>query len=278
LKPTVSLSGKLLYGSGYPVVSGLQLASSGGFQPTPVVRLGNYVRADFRADKCWAFRRWKTTLYGEILNLTNHDNRIINFVEFLPNRQAVVHAQRALPITPTAGMVFEFWGERGVTGIVGLPCAKVNRPPPARRWIRPTFSSPAGSARSRRYSALPTVPDSGKEAGVVNLPPDRLCPALLPCQDFEGTLLVLRWSTRAWLVAALVTKGTGSPWIVWEMPIWRVSRNRQTSRSATRFRVPVWEAVEVHSIKTPSSSKLRHSIVGEYPTSFPPGPGGTGTI
>lgn len=108
LKPTVSLSGKLLYGSGYPVVSGLQLASSGGFQPTPVVRLGNYVRADFRADKCWAFRRWKTTLYGEILNLTNHDNRIINFVEFLPNRQAVVHAQRALPITPTAGMVFEF--------------------------------------------------------------------------------------------------------------------------------------------------------------------------
>src|SRR5207237_8912816 len=61
LKPTVSLSGKLLCGSGYPVVSGLQLASSGGFQPTPVVRLGNYVRTDFRADKTWTSRGRQTT-------------------------------------------------------------------------------------------------------------------------------------------------------------------------------------------------------------------------
>jgi hypothetical protein len=108
LKPTVSLSGKLLYGSGFPVVSGLQLAPSAGVQPTPVTRQGNYLRADFRADKCWAFRRWKTTLYGEVLNLTDHDNRIVNFIEFLPNGQAVAHTQRALPITPTAGVVFEF--------------------------------------------------------------------------------------------------------------------------------------------------------------------------
>jgi hypothetical protein len=108
LKPTVSLSGKLLYGSGFPVASGLQLALSGGFQPIPVVRLPDYMRADFRADKCWAFRHWKTTLYGEVLNLTNHDNRIITFIDFLPNGQAEAHTQRALPITPTAGMVFEF--------------------------------------------------------------------------------------------------------------------------------------------------------------------------
>jgi hypothetical protein len=108
LKPTVSLSGKLLYGSGFPVARGLLLASSGGFQPIPVVRLPDYVRVDFRADKCWAFRHWKTTLYSEVLNLTNHDNRIITFIDFLPNGQAEAHTQGALPITPTAGVVFEF--------------------------------------------------------------------------------------------------------------------------------------------------------------------------
>jgi hypothetical protein len=108
LKPTVNLSGKLLYGSGFPAVSGLETAVAGGFQPVPVVRLPDYLRVDLRADKCWAFRRWKTTLYGEVLNLTDHDNRIVNFTEFLPNGQAVAHTQRALPITPTAGVVFEF--------------------------------------------------------------------------------------------------------------------------------------------------------------------------
>src|ERR1700736_1948735 len=58
--------------------------------------------------------------------------------------------------------------------------------PPARRRIRPTFSSLARSTRSRGYSSVPTVPDSGKKAGVVKLQPDRLCAALLLCQDFEA--------------------------------------------------------------------------------------------
>src|SRR5882762_6692114 len=58
--------------------------------------------------------------------------------------------------------------------------------PPARRRIRPTFSSPARSARSRGYSSVPTVPDSGKKAGVVKLQPDRVCAAILLCQDVEA--------------------------------------------------------------------------------------------
>jgi hypothetical protein len=48
------------------------------------------------------------TLYGEVLNLTDHNNRIISFVEVTPGGQQIVHTQRALPITPTAGLVFEF--------------------------------------------------------------------------------------------------------------------------------------------------------------------------
>jgi hypothetical protein len=106
LKPTVNLSAKFLYGSGFPTRSGLTLTSSGGLQPDD--RLPAYLRADFRADKCWAFRRWKMTLYGEVLNLTNHDNQIFSSLQTQPNGQIILHTQRALPITPTAGVAFEF--------------------------------------------------------------------------------------------------------------------------------------------------------------------------
>ena len=108
LKPTINLSAKFLYGTGFPTVSGVELLPGGGFQPSPDQRLPAYLRADFRADKCWGFRRWKMTLYGEVLNLTNHDNRIFTFFEIQPNGQTIVHTQRALPITPTAGLAFEF--------------------------------------------------------------------------------------------------------------------------------------------------------------------------
>ena len=91
-----------------PTVSGLERTPSGSIQPEPDLRLPDYFRADFRIDKAWAFRHWKMTLYGEVLNLTNHDNRILSFVEVAPNGQQVIHTQRALPITPTAGLVFEF--------------------------------------------------------------------------------------------------------------------------------------------------------------------------
>jgi len=105
LRPTVNLSTKFLYGSGFPTLSGLALNASGGLQPDE--RLPAYLRADFRADKCWAFGRWKMTLYGEVLNLTNHGNRIFSYFQDEPNGQTL-HTQHALPITPTAGLAFEF--------------------------------------------------------------------------------------------------------------------------------------------------------------------------
>jgi len=108
LRPTVNMAGKALFGSGFPAVTGLERAPSGGVQQLPVQRLPNYFRADFRTDKDWAFRRWKMTLYGELINLTNHNNRILDFIEVTPGDQQIVHTQGALPITPTAGLVFEF--------------------------------------------------------------------------------------------------------------------------------------------------------------------------
>ena len=113
LRPSLNLSGKFLYGSGFPVPSGtyIQLAS-GQYVPVGLnqTRLGPYVRLDVRGDKDWAFKRWKLTLYGEMLNLTNHDNARYYYSSGVdPNTgQAQVKTLQGLPITPTAGLAFQF--------------------------------------------------------------------------------------------------------------------------------------------------------------------------
>ena len=112
LKPTVNLSGKFLYGSGFPVPSGFFEQIGGNVVPFGVSAAHPipYLRLDFRVDKCWAFQRWKMTLYGEGLNLTNHDNpRSISLGVVDPKTgRAIVQSEQGLPITPTAGLVFEF--------------------------------------------------------------------------------------------------------------------------------------------------------------------------
>ena len=97
LTPSVNLSGKILYGSGFPAEATLE----------NLPHLGTYVRLDVRTDKSWAFSRWKFTLYGEVLNLTNHYNPIFYYFTTVNGQTALV-THRSLPITPTAGLVFEF--------------------------------------------------------------------------------------------------------------------------------------------------------------------------
>jgi hypothetical protein len=112
LTPTINLSGKVLYGSGYPVPSTnfAQLGSTYYAIGLNTVRLPAYARFDLRCDKSWAFQRWKLTLYGEVLNLTNHDNRIyISISGVNPTTlQTTIQTEQELPVTPTAGMAFEF--------------------------------------------------------------------------------------------------------------------------------------------------------------------------
>lgn len=108
LKPTVNLSGKFLFGSGFPVSSGYAVGPGGGIQIAPVQRQSPYLRLDLRSDKSWAWRRLKLTLYGEVLNVTNHSNRIVTSTAVLPNGQLQTTTADALPITPTAGLAFEF--------------------------------------------------------------------------------------------------------------------------------------------------------------------------
>jgi len=111
LKPTINLSGKFLFGSGFPVASGIFVLVGGNYQQvgTQTLRFP-YQRLDVRVDKDWAFKRWKLTLYGEVLNLTNHYNARDVFASGVdPNTGlAQIKTLQGLPITPTAGLVFQF--------------------------------------------------------------------------------------------------------------------------------------------------------------------------
>jgi hypothetical protein len=97
-----------LYGPGFPISGGLRSGPAGTLVAGPVTRIETYLRVDLRVDKSWAFTHWKMTLYGEILNLTTHANRIITSQIFLPNGLLAVTTSEALPITPTAGLASEF--------------------------------------------------------------------------------------------------------------------------------------------------------------------------
>ena len=112
LRPTLNLSGKLLYGSGFPVPSGTYIQVGNTYQLVGLntVSLGTYFRLDLRFDKDWALKHSKITLYGELLNTTNHDNRRY-YTAGAPNPvtgQTEINTLQGLPITPTAGLVFQF--------------------------------------------------------------------------------------------------------------------------------------------------------------------------
>jgi hypothetical protein len=97
ISPTVHISGKWLFGSGFPVPSNKN-----------AIRLGDYQRLDARAEKDWPFTRWKLALYGEVLNLTDHDNRRYFYSQYNFDGTLSVTTGQGLPITPTAGLAFEF--------------------------------------------------------------------------------------------------------------------------------------------------------------------------
>jgi hypothetical protein len=111
INPTVHISGKFLFGSGFPIPSGSNTEPN-------VLRLGDYQRLDVRAEKDWAFHRWKLALYGEVLNLTDHNNPRYFYTSYTcPGNEpgcnsnqvsTTVVTGQGLPITPTAGLAFEF--------------------------------------------------------------------------------------------------------------------------------------------------------------------------
>jgi hypothetical protein len=111
LRPSVNLSGRTTWGSGFPIPGYLRTAG-GSYYLTSVrngQRFGTYNRTDVRINKAWTRDKWKLTLYGEVVNLTNRTNYIFESLDSYNSKtgQAYVTVDSMFPILPSAGVVFE---------------------------------------------------------------------------------------------------------------------------------------------------------------------------
>ena len=97
LTPAIRLGVKNLYGSGFPFATAV-----------PNFRLHAYERLDLRVDKSWLMPRGKFSLYGELLNATNHYNPVFEGFVVEPNGLSLATTSQGVPITPTVGIAFDF--------------------------------------------------------------------------------------------------------------------------------------------------------------------------
>ncbi|MGP8243692.1 MAG: TonB-dependent receptor [Bryobacteraceae bacterium] len=111
LRPSVNLSVRSSWGSGFPI-PGFLYTAGGSYYLTNVRngrRLGTYNRTDVRVNKAWTHDKWKLTLYGEIINLTDRTNYLFESLNSFNTKtgQAYVTVDTMFPILPSAGLVFE---------------------------------------------------------------------------------------------------------------------------------------------------------------------------
>jgi len=111
LRPSVNLSGRSTWGSGFPIPGYLEMVN-GSYYLTDVrnsQRLGAYSRTDARINKAWSHDRWKMTLYGEVINLTDHANYVFESLDSVDRQTGLVHVtiDKQFPILPSLGLVFE---------------------------------------------------------------------------------------------------------------------------------------------------------------------------
>ncbi len=111
LRPSVNLSLRWSYGSGFPMPGYLQKIGTTYYLTSTrnQQRLDPYIRADFRVNKSWTHDKWKLTLYGEVVNLTNRANYIFDILDSFNSKtgQAFLTLDKLFPILPSAGLVFE---------------------------------------------------------------------------------------------------------------------------------------------------------------------------
>ncbi|HEY3840506.1 MAG TPA: TonB-dependent receptor [Bryobacteraceae bacterium] len=111
LRPSVNLSLRSVFGTGFPLPGFLIKTGSTYYLTTQRngARLGNYERTDFRVNKNWTRVKWKTTLYGEVVNITNQTNyRFDSFNGYnASTRQAFLTLDKLFPILPSLGLVVE---------------------------------------------------------------------------------------------------------------------------------------------------------------------------
>jgi hypothetical protein len=111
LRPSVNLSLRWTYGIGFPMPGYLMQNGNAYYLAATrnQLRLTPYMRADFRVNKAWTHDKWKLTLYGEVINLTNRANYIFDILDSYNSKtgQVFVTLDKLFPILPSAGLVFE---------------------------------------------------------------------------------------------------------------------------------------------------------------------------
>jgi len=111
LKPTVNLSLHSSYGSGFPIPGYIQKVGTLDYLTNVrnQTRIDAYSRTDLRVNKSWTRDRWKITLYGEVVNLTNRTNYLFDSFNGYNSRtlQANITRDTMFPILPSAGIVLE---------------------------------------------------------------------------------------------------------------------------------------------------------------------------
>jgi len=112
IRPSVNLSVKWLYGSGFPMPGFYRSDGARYFlaEARNALRMEPYHRADLRLNKAYVFDRWKLTLYAEAVNVFNHTNRRFDSFNGYNARtgQCYLGFGRMLPVIPSAGVVLEF--------------------------------------------------------------------------------------------------------------------------------------------------------------------------
>jgi hypothetical protein len=111
LRPSVNLSMRWSYGSGFPIPGYFKKAGTLYYLTSSrnQQRLDPYMRADFRINKAWTHDKWKLTLYGEVINLTNRKNYVFEVLDGFNAKTGLASLTilRLLPILPSAGIVLE---------------------------------------------------------------------------------------------------------------------------------------------------------------------------
>ena len=112
LRPTVNLTAKWTYGSGFPVPGFYRLSGSGYFL-SPIrdgLRVTPYQRADLRMNKAFVYQRRKLTLFAEVVNLFNRQNRIYDSPGSFNTTTGAANLNfiNMFPILPSVGILFEF--------------------------------------------------------------------------------------------------------------------------------------------------------------------------
>jgi hypothetical protein len=112
LRPTVNLSARFTYGSGMPLPGFYELRNGVYYisRNRNQLRAPFYERTDVRLNKAYVGKKFKTTLFGEIVNITNHTNRDFDTPGPYDPVTGITHPNfyTMFPILPSVGMVLEF--------------------------------------------------------------------------------------------------------------------------------------------------------------------------